>query len=82
VSYILVAGGAAITPEYCKVPVNERHKGWIVPEGFEIGDFGKKLATELSDELGNDKRNLQRMKRSSSLMDGDQMALTPVIMLS
>jgi hypothetical protein len=81
VSYILVAGGAAITPEYCKV-VNERHKGWIVPEGFEIGDFGKKLATELSDELGNDKRNLQRMKRSSSLMDGDQMALTPVIMLS
>jgi hypothetical protein len=54
----------------------------LFPKGLRLVAFGKKLATELSDELGNDKRNLQRMKRSSSLMDGDQMALTPVIMLS
>ena len=28
--------------EYCKVPENERHEGWIVPDGFNIGDTRKK----------------------------------------
>jgi hypothetical protein len=54
----------------------------LFPKGLRLVTSEKKLATELSDELGNDKRNLQRLKRSSSLIDGDQMALTPVIMLS
>jgi hypothetical protein len=31
------------------------------------------LAAELSDELGNDKREIWKLKTSSSLMDGDQM---------
>ncbi len=28
--------------EYCKVPENERHEGWIVPAGYGIGDTRRK----------------------------------------
>jgi hypothetical protein len=34
--------GAANKLEYCKVPENERHEGWIVPNGFQIGDTREK----------------------------------------
>ena len=38
--------GAANKLGYCKVPENERHNGWIVPDGFAIADTRPKAGSK------------------------------------
>jgi hypothetical protein len=58
--------GAANKPEYCKVPENERHEGWIVPSGYAAGD------AKLKADHRSIRRAWKRQKATLSIREEQQ----------